>query len=132
VAARAGVLRVFDPAAGEGPGAARADIVIDGVGVAATRAAACRAVRRGGVIAHIGLASSEGGLDVRRITLEEIAFVGCYTYTPEDFRQTAQAIFDGRMGALDWIETRPLAEGARAFADLRAGRVAAPKIVLLP
>ena len=66
------------------------------------------------------------------MTLQEITFIGTYTYTAEDFRQTTQAIFDGRLGALDWIETKPLSEGARAFKDIRAGKVAAPKIVLIP
>lgn len=49
-----------------------------------------------------------------------------------DFRDTADALFDGRPGALDWAETRGLAEGNAAFADIRAGRVAAPKIILRP
>jgi L-iditol 2-dehydrogenase len=108
------------------------DIVVDGVGFAATRAQASAVVAPGGVIVHIGLGSSEGGLDVRRATLQEIAFIGTYTYTAQDFRDCAKAMWDGRLGALDWIETRPLSEGAAAFDDIRAGRVAAPKIILKP
>lgn len=108
------------------------DLVIDGVGYAATRAAACALAKPGGVIVHIGLGEATGGLDVRRMTLQEITFIGTYTYTATDFVETANAIFDGRLGALDWIETRPLALGQSAFADIRAGKVAAPKIVLIP
>lgn len=108
------------------------DVVIDGVGIESTRAAASAHVRPGGVIMHIGLGSAAGGLDVRRMTLQEITFIGTYTYTARDFRDTAAAIFDGRLGALDWPETRPLSDGARAFADIRAGTVAAPKIILKP
>ncbi len=108
------------------------DIVIDGVGYAATRETASAAVTPGGVIMHIGLGEASGGLDIRRMTLQEITFIGTYTYTPQDFRDTAQAIFDGSLGALDWTESRPLADGAKAFADIRAGAVAAPKIVLVP
>jgi len=108
------------------------DVVIDGVGYPATRAQACQVVRAGGVIMHIGLGSSADGLDVRRLTLQEITFTGTYTYTPADFQATAEAIFDGRLGALQWIETRSLADGAEAFADIRSGRVAAAKIVLKP
>ena len=108
------------------------DIVVDGVGYAATRAQASAVVAPGGVIVHIGLGSGEGGLDIRRATLQEIAFIGTYTYTAQDFRDCAQAMWDGRLGALDWTETRPLSEGAQAFADIRAGRVAAPKIILKP
>jgi L-iditol 2-dehydrogenase len=115
------------------PGAVtQADLVIDGVGYAATRANATAITQPGGVIMHIGLGESEGGLDIRRMTLQEITFVGTYTYTAQDFRDTAAAIFDGRLGALDWTEQRPLIDGQQAFTDIRAGNVAAPKIILEP
>jgi L-iditol 2-dehydrogenase len=130
IVAKAGEFRVLDPA--EAGASEDCDLVIDGVGIEATRAAAAAAARSGGVIVHIGLGSRAGGLDVRRMTLQEIAFLGAYTYTKADFRETAQAIFDGRLGALDWPEIRPLAEGARSFAEIAAGRVAAPKIILTP
>ncbi|MBJ3761952.1 alcohol dehydrogenase catalytic domain-containing protein [Maribius pontilimi] len=107
-------------------------VVIDAVGIAPTRAQASAHARPGGIIAHIGLGSSEGGLDIRRMTLQEITFIGTYTYTAPDFRATVAAMADGRLGPLDWTETRPLTEGARAFADIRAGKVAAPKIILKP
>jgi L-iditol 2-dehydrogenase len=96
------------------------DIVIDGVGFEATRAQASALVRPGGVIG------------IRRMTLQEITFIGTYTYTAQDFRDTAQAIFEGCLGPLDWTERRALAEGAKGFADIRAGRVASPKIILTP
>ncbi|WP_439155298.1 zinc-dependent alcohol dehydrogenase [Yoonia sp.] len=108
------------------------DIVIDGVGYAATRATASAHARPGGVIGHIGLGEAKGGLDIRRMTLQEITFIGTYTYTAQDFRDTAAAIFDGRLGPLDWTEARPLGDGAAAFDDIRAGRSAAPKIILEP
>ena len=107
-------------------------LIIDAVGYAATRAAASAHAVPGGVITHVGLGEDIGGLDVRRMTLQEITFIGTYTYTAQDFRDTAQAIFDGRLGTLDWFQTRPLAEGAAAFHDLRNGSVATPKIVLDP
>ncbi|SHJ74002.1 Threonine dehydrogenase [Palleronia salina] len=110
----------------------RFNLVVDAVGIAATRAMASSHVRPGGVIAHIGLGSAEGGLDIRRMTLQEITFIGTYTYTSADFRATVAAMGDGRLGRLDWTETRPLADGARAFSDIRAGTVAAPKIILKP
>lgn len=121
---------VLNPDAAEASGLY--DIVVDGVGYPATRATASACVKPGGVIAHIGLGSAEGGLDIRRITLQEIQFIGTYTYTAQDFRDTAAAMFDGRLGALDWVESRPLSEGLRAFTDLRAGHVAVPKILLTP
>jgi threonine dehydrogenase-like Zn-dependent dehydrogenase len=107
-------------------------LVIDAVGYAATRAVASAHTKPGGVMAHVGLGEDTGGLDVRRMTLQEITFIGTYTYTSQDFRDTAQAIFDGRLGALNWTEMRGLSEGAQAFRDLRLGAVAAPKVILNP
>lgn len=109
-----------------------AQLAIDCVGYPATRQQASALVEPGGVIMHIGLGNADGGLDIRRMTLQEITFIGTYTYTPHDFRATANAIFDGSLGKLEWIETRALADGAAAFADIRQGVAAAPKIVLKP
>ncbi len=106
--------------------------VLDAVGYAATREIASAAVMPGGVIAHVGLGDGAGGLDIRRMTLQEVTFIGTYTYTDQDFRDTAAAIFEARLGPLDWIEQRGLSQGASAFRDIRAGRVSAPKIVLSP
>ncbi len=130
IVSRAGEFRVFDPEAESSPEAV--DLVIDAAGFESTRALASAAVRPGGAILHIGLGSAAGGLDIRRMTLQEITFIGTYTYNAADFRDTASAMFAGQLGALDWPEIRPLAEGARAFADIRAGRAAAPKIILVP
>lgn len=108
------------------------DLVVDGVGYSGTREAASLHARPGGVIVHIGLGESFGGLDIRRLTLQEITFVGTYTYTAHDFRETAEALFSGALGPIDWISTRSLSEGAAAFAELLEGRCEAPKIVLEP
>ena len=107
-------------------------LIVDAVGYAATRAAACARVSPGGVIVHIGLGDAAGGLDIRRITLQEITFIGTYTYTAQDFRDTCAAMFRGRLGALDWVEVRALSEGENAFNEIRNGRVSAPKIILKP
>ena len=97
-----------------------------------TRRSASAAIRPGGVIVHIGLLEAEGGLDVRRMTLQEVTFIGTYTYTMANFRDTVAALHAGALGELNWIETRQLAEGAAAFHDLLEGRAAAAKIVLVP
>ena len=107
-------------------------IVIDAVGFGSTRALASQLVSPGGVIAHVGLGDNTNGLDVRRMTLQEITFIGTYTYTAQDFKDTAEALFAGRLGKLDWIEKRPLSEGESSFQDLLRNKVAAPKIVLEP
>ncbi|KPF71578.1 sorbitol dehydrogenase [Bosea sp. AAP35] len=106
------------------------DLVIDAVGADATRAAACRIARPGGVIIHVGLLPGQGGLNVRKLTLQEITFAGVYCYTPTDFAQAVEALAMGRLGNLGWIEQRSLNEGDHAFADIDSGRVNSAKIVL--
>jgi alcohol dehydrogenase len=121
----------YDPAA-TSPDADTFELVIDAVGGVATRQQAIRAVRPGGAIVHIGLMDHGGESDWRKITLQEVTVIGTYTYTAVDLRASAQALHDGRLGDLGWVEERPLADGARAFADLDRGRTAAAKIVLRP
>lgn len=112
------------------PAALHPDLVVDAVGFAATRQTASDLVRPGGVIAHIGLGQATDGLNIRRMTLQEITFIGTYTYTSADFRDCVAAISDGRLGPCDWAEMRSLDEGAQAFADIIENRIAAPKVVL--
>jgi L-iditol 2-dehydrogenase len=131
-AARAGAFRCYAPGDAGEPADSSIDLVIDAVGATATRAAASRLARPGGVIVHAGLLPGSDGLDVRKVTLQEIVFTGTYCYTPVEFRETLDAIASGRLGSLDWLEERPLADGAQAFRDLEAGAVAAAKIVLRP
>jgi threonine dehydrogenase-like Zn-dependent dehydrogenase len=129
-ALRAGIAQVHAPDSAPADGSC--DLVLDAVGAVATRASACRLVRPGGVIVHAGLLPGSEGLDVRRLTLQEITFTGTYCYTPEEFRTVVGLLVAGRFGALDWIQARPLADGARAVAEIDAGAVAAAKIVLIP
>ena len=130
--AAAGPFHIANPLAENPVVDGSAAVVIDAVGFAATRSAASRLVRPGGVIVHIGLGGGEAGLDIRRMTLQEITFIGTYTYTPDDFRATAQAMFDGRMGTLDWASIRAIEEGPEAFLAIHEGREAAPKVILKP
>ena len=108
------------------------DVVIDAVGGRATREASLKAVRPGGVDMHIGLMDNEGGMDARKLTLQEITFIGTYTYTPVDLRVCLRKLHSGAFGDLAWVEQRPLREGPGAFDDLLHGRTSAPKIVLRP
>ena len=126
----AGRFAPYDPSAASLPAAASFDLVLDAFGGRSSREDACRLVRPGGVIVHIGLASARDGIDVRKITLQEVTFIGSYCYTMVEFRQTLAALDAAQFGPIDWVEERPLADGARAFRDLHEGKVAAAKIVL--
>ncbi len=107
-------------------------LVIDAVGGGATRKFASRVIRPGGVIVHIGLMDSEEGINIRKLTLQEVTFIGSYTYTMVDFRAAIVAIHGGALGDLGWCDVRPLSEGPQAFSDLEAGRVDQAKIILHP
>ncbi|WJR80870.1 alcohol dehydrogenase catalytic domain-containing protein [Bradyrhizobium sp. NP1] len=129
---RAEGIETYAPGGPSEPDESSVDLVIDAVGALASRAAASRMVRPGGVIVHLGLLPGADGLDIRKVTLQEITFTGSYCYTPMDFKQTVAAIAGGRLGKLRWFEERTLSDGARAFASIDAGAVAAAKVVLRP
>lgn len=131
-AEKLGCCTVYDPLGDDLPQENSFDLVVDAVGSGRTRAASCSFVTSGGVISHVGLQDNEPGLDTRRLTLEEITFLGNYTYSPVDLRAAIQGLYSGALGPLDWVETRQLSEGAAAFRDIHQGRAAAPKIVLRP
>jgi L-iditol 2-dehydrogenase len=130
-AERAGDFRAYEPGSAAEPKAEQIDIVFDAVGNDATRAAASRMVAPGGVIVHIGLLPGSGGLDPRKFTLREVAFVGSIGYSMLEFRETMAALVAGRLGDLSWYETRPMKDGHRAFQDIDAGRTDFAKIILV-
>ena len=126
-----GVCRVIDPLS-EPARESSFEIVVDAVGGKLSRQAAIAAARPGGIVMHIGLLDNDDGIDIRRMTLQEITLIGTYTYTPVDLRATVKKLYSGAFGDLDWVEQRSLSDGARAFDDLLHGRTGAPKIVLCP
>ena len=127
---RGGMFATYDPQGPGGPAAGTVDLVIDAYGGSRSREAASMLVRPGGVIVHIGLASDRDGLDIRKLTLQEVTFIGTYTYTMVEFRQTLAGLANGVFGACNWVEQRPLSDGAMAFRELNAGSVQSAKIVL--
>jgi threonine dehydrogenase-like Zn-dependent dehydrogenase len=127
-----GVCSTYDPLSDAGPKPGSIDVVIDAVGAKATRGTAIKVARPGGVIVHVGLLDGVDGVDMRRLTLQEIVLVGCYTYSMVDFRAAMTALHSGALGKPDWFEERPLAEGIAAFDDLQHGRSNAAKIILRP
>jgi 2-desacetyl-2-hydroxyethyl bacteriochlorophyllide A dehydrogenase len=108
------------------------DFVIDAVGAKPTRNTALASVKPGGVVMHIGLQDWASEIDMRKLTLAEITLLGTYTYTTADMRATVNALYQGAFGNLEWVETRPMSDGAQAFDDLHKGRTASAKVVMLP
>ena len=129
--ARATQADVYDPSA-HTPEPGSFDLVVDAVGRRSTRNAAIASVKPGGVVVHVGLMEWASEIDMRRLTLAEITLIGTYTYSTADLRAAVTTLYEGAFGTLDWVEERPLAQGADAFRDLHEGRSAASKIVLRP
>jgi len=130
--ARADICKPFDPINNNIAGDNSVDVVIDCVGGKPTRAGAISAIRPGGVIVHVGLMDAAGDMDVRKLTLQEVTFIGTYTYTMQDFQATVAAMHSGALGNLDWYEERVLEDGPAAFSDLIEGRTGFAKIILRP
>ena len=120
--------RSYDPSSG-GPDESSVDVVFDAVGMGVTRKAASALVVPGGTIVHIGLQDNGEGIDTRRITLQEVHFSGTYCYSRFDFAAALKLLTRGFVTNRDWIEVRPLDEGAQSFHDIHNGE-APPKIIL--
>ena len=129
---KSGICQLWNPLESQDVADSGIDVVIDCVGGRATREAASKAVRPGGTLVHVGLQDSNDGLDIRKITLQEVAVIGTYTYTMDDFRETIAAMHDGRLGDLNWFEERSLADGFEAVAALVNGNIASSKVILRP
>ena len=71
-------------------------------------------------------------MDIRKLTLQEVTFIGVYTYTMVDFRATLEAMHNGLLGPLDWYQERALSDGAAAFGELLAGKINQSKVILRP
>ena len=128
----AGNFKVFNPLVEEIPGNKNFDIIIDAFGGTQTQKMASEYISPGGAIINVGLAGGTVGLDIRKMTLQDIRFSGSYTYTHEDFINTTNAIFSEKLGALGWIESHPLSHGSDLFCQLNDGKVSTPKVILIP
>jgi len=120
--------QIYDPVTTP-PQESEADIVLDAVGSGITRAAASILAKPGGIIVHIGLQDNNEGLDTRRLTLQEITFVGTYCYKNTDFAKALELLHKGAIKADGWTELRGLERGVEAFKDIHNGS-ALPKIIL--
>lgn len=123
-----GKFQIYDPAIKK-TCPTEADIILDAVGSSTTRKTASNLVSPGGIIVHVGLQDNLGGLDTRRITLQEITFQGTYCYRSEDFAEALHLLHAGAISGAGWVDVRGLQEGARAFEDIYNGN-ASPKIIL--
>jgi len=105
------------------------DVIFDAVGLPVTRAAALAHLAPGGTAVWLGLASAEPGFDGADLVRTEKRIVGSFGYTGAEF---AAAVDLAAEWDLSWVNTFPLADGARVFTDLMNGGTEPVKALLSP
>ncbi len=108
------------------------DVIIDCVGSEKTSSISFDSIKAGGVIVNVGLQNWTSAINIRKLTLQEIKLVGCYTYSMEDFKSAIKYIDKGYFGDLSWIKEYPLSEANFAFKELHDGRISSAKVILKP
>ena len=108
------------------------DLILESVGLEATRHQAIKSIAPGGTILHIGLTQPSGTFDFKKLTIQEVTLVGTYCYTNNDFQKTLEILKEKRLGDLGWIDFRDLKKGSEAFQEIHNGSCVAPKIILTP
>ncbi|WP_067458491.1 zinc-binding dehydrogenase [Actinomadura macra] len=105
------------------------DVVFDAVGLPVTRADALARLVPGGTAVALGLASADPGFDAADLVRTEKRLIGSFGYTPAEF---ATAVDLAAEWDLSWVNTFPLADGARVFTDLMNGGTEPVKALLTP
>jgi threonine dehydrogenase-like Zn-dependent dehydrogenase len=129
----------IDPSAGdltEAVSAAlggRPTLVVDAVGLSATLADALTVSGMGSRIVLVGMGSPRIDLAAYAVSTEERTIVGSFTYTAEEFADTAAWVGSRPEGLESLIDGRVGWDGApQSFDDLARGRTAASKILVFP
>jgi threonine dehydrogenase-like Zn-dependent dehydrogenase len=105
------------------------DVIIDAVGVPATRAASLEHLRPAGAAVWVGLHSAEPRFDARDLIRGEKTVLGSFAYHHQDF---AAAVPLARRVRPEWLETVELERGVEAFTSLLAAARPSAKTVLVP
>jgi threonine dehydrogenase-like Zn-dependent dehydrogenase len=98
-----------------------ADVVLDAVGVDATRRLALDLLRPGGCAVAIGLAHEDTPVAYRILVRRGLTLRGSYAYTPQDFDRALELLLAGRVGLGPLEEVLPLGAGPEVFAELASG-----------
>lgn len=126
----------FDPTAGplaEAITAAGglADVAIDAVGISASLADALKSTAFGGRVCLVGMGSPDLQLDAFRVSTEERAIVGSFTYSAQDFIDAATFVASGAAGIGELISREVSPDEADAtFAALAKGDGTAGKVLV--
>jgi threonine dehydrogenase-like Zn-dependent dehydrogenase len=95
-----------------------ADLVIEAVGIEATRRQAVQLAAPGGTVVLLGNAEPESELPVVDVVNREIVLRGSYSCTDEELRRAVAFLAGGRIDSDGWVETTTLERGQEIFERL--------------
>ena len=104
-------------------------MVVDAVGLPATRADSVLRVRPGGHAVWIGLARADATIDGNDLVRGERHVVGSFAYRPEEFAEAVALSADCDLG---WSTGVPLEDSQRVFMALAEGRSDIVRAVIRP
>jgi threonine dehydrogenase-like Zn-dependent dehydrogenase len=97
------------------PGSAH--LVVDAAGFETTWRAGIDVVRSGGEVVMLGLGQAEARFPMAVVVRRAITLRGQFAYSRADFARAVEVLGEGEL-ELGWLSDAPLADGARAFANL--------------
>lgn len=107
-----------------------ADLVIEAVGMAATRRQSVDAVAAGGRVVLIGLHEEESMIPINIVIRREIQLFGSFSYMPNNVAQALDWLTAGRITLDPWLVKAPLDEGPAWFERLLSGPGPIAKVLL--
>jgi len=108
------------------------DTIIDCVGVQPTREQAMQLVNPGGTVVMVGLGQDLTKLPLNHLVRQEVAIIGSYTYSDEDFGQAVSLLTNGKISGGDWMTACHLPSAPAVFAALTEGRTKFSKYIIHP
>lgn len=109
-----------------------ADLVVDAVGMAATKRGALDAARPGGAVVWIGLHDNPMTLDSFAVTLPEKKVFGTYAAKVEDLKVALEWMRTRKVDAKSWTTCLPLVEAEQAFRRALAAKGTDIKMIITP
>jgi len=94
-----------------------ASLALDAAGFETTWQGAIDAVANGGTVVMLGLGNAEGRFAMAGLVRRAITLRGQFAYSRGDFARALEILAEGDLD-LGWLQSEPLEEGARAFANL--------------
>jgi threonine dehydrogenase-like Zn-dependent dehydrogenase len=124
VARRLGADATLDASSGDTTGriveltGGGADLVIEAVGIEATRRQATEVAAPGATVVLLGNAEPESALPVLDVVNRELILRGSYSCTDEELRRAVAMLADGEVDTEGWVEVTTLDRGPEIFERL--------------